>query len=100
MFGSNDREILKLEVIKKDQQRQIEKLEDTKEQCIEELIRFTDNFIDNTIRKLYQIQDIQSLGISEQEKDIHRNVIINTSVTELLHYSDKIKELAETAINN
>ena len=69
MFGSN-REILKLEAIKRDQQRQIEKLEDTKEQCIEELIRFTDNFIDNTIRKLYQIQDIQSLGISEQEKDI------------------------------
>ena len=30
MFGSNGREILKLEVIKKDQQRQIEKLEDKK----------------------------------------------------------------------
>lgn len=28
MFGSNDREILKLEVIKRDQQRKIEKLED------------------------------------------------------------------------
>lgn len=99
MFGSN-REILKLEAIKRDQQRQIEKLEDTKEQCVEELIRFTDNFIDNTIRKLYQIQDIQSLGISEQEKDIHRNVIINTSVTELLHYSDKIKELADLRKSN
>ena len=76
------------------------KLEATKEQCIEELIRFTDNFIDNTIRKLYQIQDIQSLGISEQEKDIHRNAIINTSVTELLHYSDKIKELADLRKSN
>ena len=76
------------------------KLEATKEQCIEELIRFTDNFIDNTIRKLYQIQDIQSSGISEQEKDMHRNVIINTSVTELLHYSDKIKELSSTLEGN
>ena len=73
------------------------KLEDTKEKCIRELLKFNEDFIEDTVRKLYEIQDIQQLGISEQEKDRHRNVIINTSIKELLLYSDKIKELSKTA---
>lgn len=70
-----------------------EKLENTKEKCINELLNFNEILIESTIRKLYEIQDIQQLGIMEQEKDKHRNVIINTSVKELMQYSDKIKEL-------
>ena len=81
---------------KKDKQ----KLENEKEQCIRELIKFTDYFIDDTVRKLYEIQDIQQLGISEEEKNKHRNVIINVTVKELLGYSQKTKELSSTLDGN
>ena len=53
--------------------RQLEK-EQTK--LIKGLVRFTDDLIDSTIRKLYVIQDVQSLGISEKDKDVKRNIII------------------------
>lgn len=73
--------------------RQLEK-EQTK--LIKGLVRFTDDLIDSTIRKLYVIQDVQSLGISEKDKDVQRNIIINKTVNELLEYSSKIKELSKT----
>ena len=73
--------------------RQLEK-EQTK--LIKGLVRFTDDLIDNTIRKLYVIQDVQSLGISEKDKDVQRNIIINKTVNELLEYSSKIKELSKS----
>lgn len=73
--------------------RQLEK-EQTK--LIKGLVRFTDDLIDSTIRKLYVIQDVQSLGISEKDKDMQRNIIINKTVNELLEYSSKIKELSKT----
>lgn len=73
--------------------RQLEK-EQTK--LIKGLVRFTDDLIDNTIRKLYVIQDVQSLGISEKDKDVKRNIIINKTVNELLEYSSKIKELSKS----
>lgn len=73
--------------------RQLEK-EQTK--LIKGLVRFTDDLIDNTIRKLYIVQDVQSLGISEKDKDVKRNIIINKTVNELLEYSSKIKELSKS----
>lgn len=73
--------------------RQLEK-EQTK--LIKGLVRFTDDLIDSTIRKLYVIQDVQALGISEKDKDVQRNIIINKTVNELLEYSSKIKELSKT----
>lgn len=73
--------------------RQLEK-EQTK--LIKGLVRFTDDLIDSAIRKLYVIQDVQSLGISEKDKDVQRNIIINKTVNELLEYSSKIKELSKT----
>ena len=73
--------------------RQLEK-EQTK--LIKGLVRFTDDLIDNTIRKLYIVQDVQSLGISEKDKDVQRNIIINKTVNELLEYSSKIKELSKS----
>lgn len=73
--------------------RQLEK-EQTK--LIKGLVRFTDDLIDTTIRKLYVIQDVQALGISEKDKDMQRNIIINKTVNELLEYSSKIKELSKT----
>lgn len=73
--------------------RQLEK-EQTK--LIKGLVRFTDDLIDNAIRKLYVIQDVQALGISEKDKDVKRNIIINKTVSELLEYSSKIKELSKT----
>lgn len=75
------------------------KLEDTKADCIEKLVNFLEILIDDTIRKLYQIQDIQSLGLTEKEKDVHRNVIVNTTVEELLQYSNKLKELVSEPEN-
>lgn len=73
--------------------RQLEK-EQTK--LIKGLVRFTDDLIDNAIRKLYVIQDVQALGISEKDKDVKRNIIINKTVNELLEYSSKIKELSKS----
>ena len=71
-------------------------LQRQQEKCIKNLVKFADDFIDNTIRKLYVIQDVQSLGISEKDKDVQRNIIINKTVNELLEYSSKIKELSKT----
>lgn len=71
-------------------------LQRQQEKCIKNLIKFADDFIDNTIRKLYVIQDVQSLGISEKDKDVKRNIIINKTVNELLEYSSKIKELSKS----
>ena len=72
------------------------RLQREQEKCIKNLVKFADDFIDNTIRKLYVIQDVQSLGISEKDKDVKRNIIINKTVNELLEYSSKIKELSKT----
>ena len=72
------------------------RLQREQEKCIKSLVNFTDDLIDNTIRKLYVIQDVQSLGISEKDKDVKRNIIINKTVNELLEYSSKIKELSKT----
>ena len=71
-------------------------LQRQQEKCIKNLVKFTDDLIDNTIRKLYIVQDVQSLGISEKDKDVQRNIIINKTVNELLEYSSKIKELSKT----
>lgn len=71
-------------------------LQREQEKCIKSLVKFTDDLIDSTIRKLYVIQDVQSLGISEKDKDVQRNIIINKTVNELLEYSSKIKELSKS----
>ena len=71
-------------------------LEKEQAKCIKSLVNFTDDLIDNTIRKLYIVQDVQSLGISEKDKDVKRNIIINKTVNELLEYSSKIKELSKS----
>lgn len=73
--------------------RQLEK-EQTK--LIKGLVRFTDDLIDSTIKELYSIQDVQTSGISEKDKDVQRNIKINKTVNELLEYSSKIKELSKT----
>lgn len=72
------------------------RLQREQEKCIKSLVNFIDDLIDNTIRKLYVIQDVQALGISEKDKDVQRNIIINKTVNELLEYSSKIKELSKT----
>ena len=72
------------------------RLQREQEKCIKSLVNFTDDLIDNTIRKLYVIQDVQALGISEKDKDVQRNIIINKTVNELLEYSSKIKELSKS----
>lgn len=72
------------------------RLQREQEKCIKSLVNFTDDLIDNAIRKLYVIQDVQALGISEKDKDVKRNIIINKTVNELLEYSSKIKELSKS----
>ena len=53
----------------------------------------TVNFLNNTVRDLLNLQDINSLGLEEKEKNKHRNIIINALVENCL---DKINELSNT----
>ncbi len=59
------------------------KLPDTKQETI--------NFLNNTVRELLNLQEINSLGLAEKEKDKHRNIIINALVES---YLNKIDELS------
>lgn len=49
------------------------------------------NFLNNTVRDLLNLQDINNLGLSEEDKNKHRNIIINALVENCL---DKINELS------
>lgn len=51
------------------------------------------NFLNNTVRDLLNLQDINNLGLSEVDKNKHRNIIINALVENCL---DKINELSTT----
>lgn len=75
MFGSN-REYLK----QQDKRRKEQK----------DSIRVMKNILEDAIMTINEIQDIQSIGITEKEKDIMRNNIINTKRSEFV---DKIIEL-------
>ncbi len=75
MFGSN-REYLK------QQDKKIKEQKDT--------IRAMKNILEDAIMTINEIQDIQSLGISEKEKNIMRNNIINCKRS---NFVDKIIEL-------
>lgn len=59
------------------------KLQDTEQEEI--------NFLNNTVRDLLNLQDINSLGLSEEDKNKHRNIIINALIENCL---DKINELS------
>lgn len=61
------------------------KLQDTEQEEI--------NFLNNTVRDLLNLQDINNLGLSEEDKNKHRNIIINALVENCL---DKINELSST----
>lgn len=75
MFGSN-REYLK----QQDKRRKEQK----------DSIRVMKNILEDTIMTINEIQDIQSIGVTEKEKDIMRNNIINCKRSEFV---DKIIEL-------
>ena len=75
MFGSN---------------RQYLKLAEEKRQAQEDSIRERKNLLEDVIMTINHIQDIQAIGITEKEKDIMRNNIINCKRSE---YIDKIIEL-------
>lgn len=51
------------------------------------------NFLNNTVRELLNLQDINSIGLEEKDKNKHRNIIINALVENCL---DKINELSNT----
>lgn len=51
------------------------------------------NFLNNTVRDLLNLQDINNLGLSEKDKNKHRNIIINALVENCLN---KINELSST----
>lgn len=53
----------------------------------------TINFLNNTVRELLNLQDVNNLGLEEKEKNKHRNIIINVLVKNCL---DKINELSNT----
>ena len=74
-----------------------EQLENVQEKCIKNILKLTDSIIDNTIRNLYLIQDIDDLKVSEADKAKNRKIFINKAVNELLSCSQNIKELSKTA---
>ena len=51
------------------------------------------NFLNNTVRELLNLQEINKIGLSEEDKNKHRNVIINKLIENCL---DKINELSTT----
>lgn len=53
----------------------------------------TINFLNNTVRELLNLQDVNNLGLEEREKNKHRNIIINALVENCL---EKINELSST----
>lgn len=53
----------------------------------------TVNFLNNTVRELLNLQDVNNLGLEEKEKNKHRNIIINALVENCL---EKINELSST----
>lgn len=55
------------------------------------------NLLNNITRELLNLQDVNSLGIDEKEKNKHRNIIINKLVETCL---DKINELSNTRKND
>ena len=55
------------------------------------------NLLNNITRELLNLQDVNSLGIDEKEKNKHRNIIINKLVETCL---DKINELSSTRKND
>ena len=65
------------------------KLENNKKETV--------NFLNNTVRELLNLQDVNNLGIEEKEKNKHRNIIINALVENCL---DKINELSNTRKND
>lgn len=74
-----------------------EKLEKTQEQCLNDMIKLTNSIIDDTVRKLFSIKDIDELTSTEEEKKNLRHVLINNLINSLLKHSDKMKELSKTA---
>lgn len=61
------------------------KLENNKKEIV--------NFLNNTVRELLNLQDVNNLGLEEKEKNKHRNIIINALVENCL---EKINELSST----
>lgn len=54
------------------------------------------NLLNNVVIELLNLQEINSLGIEEKEKNKHRNIIINSLIENCL---DKINELSSTRTN-
>ena len=53
----------------------------------------TVNFLNNAVRELLNLQDVNNLGLEEKDKNKHRNIIINALVENCL---DKINELSNS----
>lgn len=49
------------------------------------------DFLNETVRELLNLQDINNLGLSEEEKNKHRNIIINKLVK---NHLNKVNELS------
>ena len=75
-----------VKTVKRQREKIIElsdKLENTEKEAI--------NLLNNTVRELLNLQDVNSLGLEEKEKNKHRNIIINALIENCL---DKINELS------
>ncbi len=76
--------------------RNSKKINEYNVDTINNLLKFSDKLIDTTISKLFQIKDVEDLNIPEQQKSVHRDIIINRSVKELMEYQDEIKSILQT----
>lgn len=76
--------------------RKRKKLEDVKTECIKNILKSIEDIVNSSVRILFSIKDVDDLAMSEKEKNNIRNNLINGTITNLLRYLDKIKELSKT----
>jgi len=86
MFKKDSKELSLIEKTEKEMKR----LEEQTIKAVEDSIRERKNLLEEAIMTINQIQDIQAIGITEKEKDIMRNNIINCKRSE---YVQKLIEL-------
>ena len=97
MFGSNGREILKLEAIKRDQQRKIEKLEDIINRKDLEIDECKTEFC-NVLQEIIARSNQQRLGNAEAVlRKIHEIAKQNLKIITDDMYIQNENELPETA---
>lgn len=76
------------------------KLDKVQEECINNLLKVSNDIIDDTVRRLFQIKDIDEINETEIEKKRHRNVLINNQIDKLLKQAEIIKKAKKELVTD